>query len=232
MLNSKHQFGKVIGRTTMAAAHSRRLREKVLDVRAAGAFVSKMAMVGPREPRRFFSVRSALAGDARPICVNLGMRVPSVSILEVYPRTLESAFSRILVSRKSGRRRLRMSSNSGGSQIARLSTAFQGVSKMHENQLDLMPLGCALDEAPRIEGLPLDVKTSTAMRAEAEKLRGADRVWLVQSPRRHLPGYLARGIGRMTSPNHEIASSRAKPHGAVESRSAALSAGRGSAFEC
>jgi len=145
-------------------------------------------MVGRCEPRRFFSVRSSLAGDVRPISVNLGMRVPSVSILEVYPRTLESAFSRILVSRKSGRRGLRMPRNSGGSQIAGLSTAFQGVSKMHENQLDLMPLGCALDEAPRIEGLLSDIQTSTAMRAEAEKRRGADRVWLVQSPRGHLLG--------------------------------------------
>ncbi|WP_235885849.1 hypothetical protein [Bradyrhizobium niftali] len=81
---------------------------------------------------------------------------------------------------------------------------------MYKNQCDLMPLGCAIDEAPRIEGLPADVKTSTEMLDEAEKLRGADRFWLVQSPRRHLPAYLAQGIVRMTSANHEIASSRAK----------------------
>ncbi|MCP3368729.1 hypothetical protein [Bradyrhizobium cajani] len=93
---------------------------------------------------------------------------------------------------------------------------------MHKNPCDLMPLGCALDEAPRIEGLPADVKTSTEMLDEAEKLRGADRFWLAQSPRRHLPGYLAQGIGRMTSANHEIASSRVKAHGTVQARSAAL----------
>ncbi|WP_456840500.1 hypothetical protein [Bradyrhizobium sp. USDA 4486] len=88
---------------------------------------------------------------------------------------------------------------------------------MHKNQCDLMPLGCAIDQAPRIESLPADVETSTAMLDEAEKLRGADRFWLVQSSRPHLPGYLAQVIGRMTSANHAIASSRAKaraPRGA------------------
>ncbi|WP_342734067.1 hypothetical protein [Bradyrhizobium sp. B117] len=93
---------------------------------------------------------------------------------------------------------------------------------MYKNQCDLMPLGCAIDEAPRIEGLPADVKTSTEMLDEAEKLRGADRIWLVQSPHRHLPAYLAQCIGRMTSASHEIASSRAKAPGAVQARSAAL----------
>lgn len=51
---------------------------------------------------------------------------------------------------------------------------------------------------------------------DAAKLPGADMFWLVQSPRRHLPGYLAQGIGRVTSANHGIASSRAKAHGAVQ----------------
>lgn len=180
-------------------------------------------MGAPCEPRRFFSVRSSLDRDARQISINLGMRAPSVSILEVYPRTLESAFSCILVFRNSGRRRLRMPSNSGGSlpngsPVHRI----QGASKMHKNQFDLMPLRCAIDEAPRIEGQPSDLKTSTAMLDEAEKLRGADRFWLVRSPRRLLPGYLAQGIGRMTSANHAIASSQAKANGALWARGAEL----------
>ncbi|WP_271585732.1 NodY [Bradyrhizobium sp. CCBAU 53415] len=180
-------------------------------------------MGAPCEPRRFFSVRSALDRDVRRISINVGMRVSSVSILEVYPRTLESAFSRILVSRHSGRRRLRMPSNSGDSPNGSPVHRIQGVSKMHKNQYDLMPLRCAIYEAPRIEGLPSDVKASTAMLDEAEKLRGgADRFWIVQSPRRHLPAYFAQDIGRMTSANHAIASSRAKAQGAVHSRSAAL----------
>ncbi|MBB4423736.1 hypothetical protein GGD66_002280 [Bradyrhizobium sp. CIR48] len=199
----------------MAAARSRWLREKLLDVRAAGASASRAAMDAPCQPRRFFSVQSSLDRAARRISINLGMRVSSVSILEVYPRTLESAFSRILVSRNSGRRRLRMPSNSGDFPNGSPVHSIQGVSKMHMRQFDLMPLGCGVDEAPCIEGLPADVKTSTAMLDEAEKLRGADRFGLVQSPRRHLPGYLAQGIGRMTSANHEIASSRAKAHAAV-----------------
>ncbi|SCB55345.1 NodY protein [Bradyrhizobium shewense] len=206
----------------MAAARSRWLREKLLDVRAAGASASSAAMGAPGEARRFFSVRSSLDRAARQISINLGMRVSSVSILEVYPRTLESAFSRILVSRNSGRRRLRMPSNSGDSPNGSPVHRIQGVSKMYKDQYDLMPLGCAIDEARRIEGLPVDVKMSTAMLDEAEKHRGAERFWLVQSPRRHLPGYLAQRIGRMTSANHEIASSRAKVHGAVQARSAAL----------
>ncbi|WP_456745074.1 hypothetical protein [Bradyrhizobium sp. USDA 4354] len=102
---------------------------------------------------------------------------------------------------------------------------IQGVSKMYKNQCDLMPLRCAIDEAPRIDGMPSDVKTSTAMLAEAKKLRGADKFWLVQSPRRHRPAYRAQGIGRMTSANHAIASSRAKARGAVQARGAELRRG-------
>ncbi|QOZ11742.1 NodY [Bradyrhizobium sp. CCBAU 51765] len=206
----------------MAAARSRWLREKLLDVRAAGASASGAAMGAPCEPRRFVSMRKSLDRDARQISVNLGMRVSSVSILQVYPRTLESAFSRVLVSGNSGRRRLRMPSHSGSSPNGSPVHRIKGVSKMYKNQCDLMPLGCAIDEAPRIEGLPADAKTSTEMLDEAEMLRGADRIWLVQLPHRHLPAYLAQGIGRMTSASHEIASSRAKAPGAVQARSAAL----------
>ncbi len=186
-------------------------------------------MGAPCEPRRFVSMRKSLDRDARQISINLGMRVSSVSILQVYPRTLESAFSRVLVSGNSGRRRLRMPSHSGSSPNGSPVHRIQGVSKM-KNQCDLMPLGSAIDEAPRIEGLPADVKTSTEMLDEAEKLRAADRIWLVHSPHRHLPAYLARGIGRMTSANHEIASSRAKAHGAVQARSAALRGGMAAHF--
>lgn len=110
-------------------------------------------MDAPCEPRRFFSVRSSVDRAARQASINLGMRVSSVSILEVYPRTLESAFSRILVSRNSGRRRLRMPGNSGASPNGSPVHRIQGVSKMHKNQFDLIPLGCAIDETPRIKGL-------------------------------------------------------------------------------
>ncbi len=145
---------------------------------------------------------------AKRIPINVRMRIPSVSISEVYPRTLESAFNLILGSRHSGSRRLRMPSSSGdcpnGSPVHRI----QGVSKMHKNQFDLMPLRYAIDEALRIDSLPSDVKTSIAMLDEAEKLHGADRFWVVQSPRRHLPAYLALGIGLMTSANCAIARRR------------------------
>ncbi|WP_225142020.1 MULTISPECIES: hypothetical protein [unclassified Bradyrhizobium] len=93
---------------------------------------------------------------------------------------------------------------------------------MDKNQCDLMAFRCAIDEAPRIEDLPSDVKASTAMLDEAAKLRGADRLSPVQSPRRHLSAYLAQGFGRIKSANHAISSSRAKAHGAVQARSAAL----------
>ncbi|SFN83928.1 hypothetical protein SAMN05216573_12351 [Bradyrhizobium sp. Rc3b] len=180
----------------MAASPSRRLREKILDARAVGAFVSRAAMGAPCEPPRFVSVRSSLDRGARRISTNLSMHVSSVSILVVYPRTLESAFSRVLVSRN--RQALiadaKYSGESlNGSPVHRI----QGASKM-QNQFDLMPLGWAIDDARRIEGLPSEVRTSTVMLDGGGKLRGADRVWLVQSPRRHLPGYLAQGIGRMT----------------------------------
>ncbi|WP_407114408.1 hypothetical protein [Bradyrhizobium sp. LMG 9283] len=102
---------------------------------------------------------------------------------------------------------------------------IQGVSKMYKYQFDLMPLRCAIDEARRIDGVPSDVKTSTAMLDEAEELHGADRFWLVQSPRRHLPACLAQRLGRMTSANHAIASSRAKVRGAEQVRGAGLRRG-------
>ncbi|WP_245283356.1 hypothetical protein [Bradyrhizobium sp. WSM2793] len=101
---------------------------------------------------------------------------------------------------------------------------------MHKNQFDLMPLRCAIDEAPHIDGLPSDVETSTAMLDEAEDFRGADRFWLVQSPRRPFPADRAQGIGRMTSANHAIASSRAKAHGAVQARGAELRRGMAAHF--
>ncbi|WP_245162657.1 NodY [Bradyrhizobium vignae] len=188
-------------------------------------------MDAPCEPRRFFSIRKSLDRHAGQTSVNLGMRVSSVSILQVYPRRLESALSRILVSGNSGRRRLRMPRNSGeypnGSPVHRI----QGVSKMHKNQCDLMPVGCTIDEAPRIEGLPADVKTSTTMLDEAEKLRGADRFWLVQSPRRHLSGYLAQTIGRMTSANNVVACSRAKARRVPELRGMAAHFGIDQRFD-
>ncbi len=214
----------------MAAGRSRGLREKLLDVRA---------------PRRIHfeggdgrAVRAAslllsaklARSDVRRIPINLGLRMPSVSILEVYSRTLESAFSLILVSRNSGRRRLRMPSISGESPNGSPVHRIRGVSKMHKNQFDLMPLRCAIDEAPHIDGLPSDVETSTAMLDEAEDFRGADRFWLVQSPRRPFPADRAQGIGRMTSANHAIASSRAKAHGAVQARGAELRRGMAAHF--
>ncbi|WP_439360573.1 hypothetical protein [Bradyrhizobium sp. DASA03007] len=114
--------------------------------------------------------------------------------------------------------------------MARTVHRIQGVSKMHKNQFDLMPLRYAIDEAPRIDSLRSDVKTSTAMLDETEKLHGADRFSVVQSPRRHLPAYLARGIGLMTSANCAIASSRAKAHGAMQARGAELRRGMAAQF--
>ncbi len=192
----------------MVAARSRGLREKLLDVRAVAAWASRAAMGAPCEARRSFSVRSSLDREFRQISINVGMRAPSLSILQVYPRTLESAFSGILVSRHSGRRRLRMPSNSVESPNGPPVYRIQGVSKMHKKQCDLMPLRCAIDEAPHIEDRPSDVKASTAMLDEAKKLRATDRPSPVQSPRRHLSAYLAQGICRITSANHALASSR------------------------
>jgi len=214
----------------MAAGRSRGLREKLLDVRAARRIRFEGGYGRTVRAASILLSAKLTQWDTRRIPINLGLRIPSVSILEVYPRTLESAFSLILVSRSSGRRRLRMPSISGdapnGSPVHRI----QGVSKMHKNQFDLMPLRCAIDEAPRIDGLPSDVKTSTAMLDEAEKLHGADRFWLVESPRRHLTAYRAQGIGRMTSANHAIASSRAKARGAAQARGAELQRGMAAHF--
>ncbi|UQR61297.1 hypothetical protein LRP30_30715 [Bradyrhizobium sp. C-145] len=105
-----------------------------------------------------------------------------------------------------------------------------GVSKMHKKKFGLMPLRYAIDEAPRIDSLPSDVITSTAMLDEAEKLRSADRFWMVQSPRWHLAAYRAQGIGRMTSANHAIVSSRAKARGAMQARGAGLRQGMAAHF--
>ncbi|WP_245473433.1 hypothetical protein [Bradyrhizobium zhanjiangense] len=99
---------------------------------------------------------------------------------------------------------------------------------MRKNQFDLMPLRYAIDEALRIDSLPSDVETSIAMLDEAEKLHGADRFWVVQSPRRHLPAYLAQGIGLMTSANCAIASSKA--YGTVQARGAELRRGMAAQF--
>ncbi|WP_245471261.1 NodY [Bradyrhizobium genosp. SA-3] len=183
----------------MAAGRSRGLREKLLDVRAARRIRFEGGYGRAVRATSILLSAKLAQWDTRRIPINLGLRIPSVSILEVYSRTLERAFSLILVSRNSGRRRLRMPSISGESPNGSPVHRIQGVSKMHKNQFDLMPLRCAIDEAPRIDGLPSDVKTSTAMLDEAEKRRGADRFWLVQSLRRHLPAYRAQGIGRVTT---------------------------------
>ena len=53
------------------------------------------------------------------------------------------------------------------------------------------------------------------MRQEAQKLFGADRFWLVESHRGHLPIYSTQGIGRMRSANRALAASRAWASGAV-----------------
>ncbi|SFQ06015.1 hypothetical protein SAMN05216330_11477 [Bradyrhizobium sp. Ghvi] len=214
----------------MAAARLRGSRKKLLNVRAAGASVSRVAMGTRCEPPRFFWVERSRDREVGRISINLGMRVPSVSIFDVYPRTLESAFTSILVSRNSGRRRLRMPSISGDSPNGSPVHRIQGASQMHKKQFDVIPLRCALDSATRIDGPPSDVRTSTVMLGEAEKLRGGDRFRLVRSPLRHFPAYLAQDIGRMMSANHAIASSRAIAHGGVQARSAAFRRGMAAHF--
>ncbi|BBC02336.1 nodulation protein NodY [Bradyrhizobium elkanii USDA 61] len=51
--------------------------------------------------------------DARQASINLRMRVPSLSISAVYPRTLEGVLSLTLVSRPSSVRRSQMPNTSG-----------------------------------------------------------------------------------------------------------------------
>ncbi|WP_342723684.1 hypothetical protein AAFG07_31830 [Bradyrhizobium sp. B097] len=78
---------------------------------------------------------------------------------------------------------------------------IQGASKMHKTQVDLVPIGRARDEVSRIDGQPSDCTASIAILDEAEPLGGADRLWAIRSPRRHVPAYLGRGIGRNDARN-------------------------------
>lgn len=208
MLDSKLKFEKVTRHTTTDFGRSGELRGKLLDVRARRR-VRFMAVYrrGMRAVLRLRAKCARLVGKRRPI--NLGMGMPSVSIFEVYPRTLESAFSIILVSGNSGRRRLRMPRNPGAFPNGSPVQCIRGVSKMYEGQFDLMPIPSAVDEGRASMVCPQRSKRGTSMRQEAQKLFGAGRFWLVESHRGHLPIYGTQGIGRMRSANRALAASRA-----------------------
>ncbi|MEY9181983.1 hypothetical protein ABIG06_003606 [Bradyrhizobium sp. USDA 326] len=192
----------------MLYGRSGELRGKLLDVRARRRF--RFMGVYRRVMRAVLRLRAKcarLVGKRGPI--NLGMVTPSVSIFEVYPRTLESAFSIILVSGNSGRRRLRMPIIPGAFPNGSPVQCIRGVSKMYESQFDLMPLRSAVDEGRASIACPQRSKRRTSKRQEAQKLFGADSIWPVESHRGHLPIYGTQGIGRMRSANRALAASRA-----------------------
>lgn len=143
----------------MASGPSRELTEKRLNVRAH----RPIRLEGAHERAIPAVVLLLSAKLARPVAklipINLGMRISSVSILDVYSRTIENAFSLVLLSGNSGKRRLRMSITSGvipnGSPVQRI----RGVPKMYKNEFDLVPLRCAIDEARGSMALRSEVKT-------------------------------------------------------------------------
>lgn len=65
--------------------------------------------------------------------------------------------------------------------------AIQGASKMHRTEVDLVPVGCVLDELSRIDGLPRDATAPILILDEAEPLHAAGRLRAIQS----LPGTYA-----------------------------------------
>lgn len=165
------------------------------------------------ELRRFVSVRRAL-DDARRVPINLRMCIPSLSILAVYPRTLEGALSLALVSRPRGRRRLRMPNRSGDSPNGSPVHRIQGVSKMHKTQVDLVPIGRTLDEVSRIDGDPSDCTASIAILDEAESLHGVESFWAMKWPRRYVLARLGHGRnGERELRNRFVASEGAIPSG-------------------
>nr|AAA26224.1 nod L [Bradyrhizobium japonicum] len=123
------------------------------------------------------------------------MQISSVSIFQVYPRTIEGAFSLILVSKNRGRRRLRMPRIPGAVPNGSPVQCMWGVSKMYKSQCDLMPLRCAIDEACAPMAGPQTSKRRRHATA-GTKARWCRQVLLAQPPRRQLPSYRERGINR------------------------------------
>lgn len=112
MLDSKLKFEKRTRQTTMVYGRSSELKEKLLGVRAHRRV--RVLGVYRRGVRAVLRLRAMCARlSAERGSINLRMGLSSVSILEVYPRTLESAFSINLVSGNGGRRRLRLPNISG-----------------------------------------------------------------------------------------------------------------------
>ena len=167
----------------MVSGRSRELREELPDV-------------GAHHGRALLFLLKRGRSNAKRVPINVGMRISSVSIFQVYPRTIEGAFSLILVSKNRGRRRLRMPRIPGAVPNGSPVQCMWGVSKMYKSQCDLMPLRCAIDEACAPMAGPQTSKRRRAMRLQAQKLAGADRFWLAQPPRRQLPSYRERGINR------------------------------------
>ncbi|MFK4535210.1 hypothetical protein ABIA00_003393 [Bradyrhizobium ottawaense] len=167
----------------MVSGRSRELREEFPDV-------------GARHGRALLFLLKLARSNAKRVPINVGMRISSVSIFDVYPRTIEGAFCLILVSRNSGRRRLRMPTIPGAVPSGSPVQCMRGVSKMYKSQYDLMPLRWAIDGACASMASPQTSKRRRAMRLQAQKLAGANSFWLVQPPRRHLPIHRARGINR------------------------------------
>ncbi|WP_245315245.1 hypothetical protein [Bradyrhizobium yuanmingense] len=87
---------------------------------------------------------------------------------------------------------------------------FWGVLKMYENQFDLMPLRCAIDETPRVDGLCPDV----AMPASGATA-GVKAPWCRQALASPIASMVSSDmsrawhIGRMTSAYHRREQRRA-----------------------
>jgi len=114
----------------MVYGRSSELKEKLLGVRAHRRV--RVLGVYRRGVRAVLRLRAMCARlSAERGSINLRMGLSSVSILEVYPRTLESAFSINLVSGNGGRRRLRLPNISGaipnGSPVQRILGSVEDV---------------------------------------------------------------------------------------------------------
>ncbi|MGY4615759.1 hypothetical protein ACVWZ4_000986 [Bradyrhizobium sp. USDA 4472] len=101
-----------------------------------------------------FGARPARSGS-KQVPINLGMRISTVPIFDVYSRTIESAsasfYCREIAAEQFANAKLcRPVSN------RLLVQRIRGVLKMFKKQFGPMPLRCAIDEGPRLNGLPQD----------------------------------------------------------------------------
>ncbi len=96
--------------------------------------------------------------------------------------------------------------------------AIQGASKMHRTEVDLVPVGCVLDELSRIDGLPRDATAPIMILDEAERLHAADRLRAIQSLRWDVRACFDHGIGRKDA--REVRDRLAANEAAIPIRSA------------